>query len=253
MRSAPKNASGDGTDLDQDGSQGIDTLEDIPGAVMMPSGMSKWEMSSQPHPFTGIEVTEKGVDRLCEYVAAVREAIGYDMPLSMDHLGHIGVKSGDSGWAAPMRSDNLESIEDVIPWVLHRSAQGDHRRQSYADAYRRGHLRICGLREAMQYTRSGQDSSGSRDLRRDSSHAQDRRHRHSNTACSMAMHFAGTPVSCMAQLAPVPQQTRNFLALENHSLDVPFWQDLVHGIEKPIVQKGYIKVTGSAGPRRCAQ
>ena len=41
--------------------------------------------------------------------------------------------------------------------------------------------------------------------------------------------------------------TRNFLALENHSLDVPFWQDLVTGLEKPIVNKGYIKVPETPG------
>ncbi len=72
---------------------GIDTLADIPNTVMQPAGHSKWELRNQPHPFMATEVTDKGIDRLCEYVAAVRDAIGYDMPLSMDHLGHIGVKS----------------------------------------------------------------------------------------------------------------------------------------------------------------
>ena len=41
--------------------------------------------------------------------------------------------------------------------------------------------------------------------------------------------------------------TRNFLALENHSLDVPFWRDLVNGIEKPIVNKGYIAAPDAPG------
>ena len=39
----------------------------------------------------------------------------------------------------------------------------------------------------------------------------------------------------------------NFLALENHSLDVPWWQDLVNGLEKPIVNKGYINVPDTPG------
>ena len=72
---------------------GINVLEGMPGMVMEPAGQSKWELRNQPHPFMATEVTDKGIDRLCEYVAAVRENIGYDMPLSMDHLGHIGVKS----------------------------------------------------------------------------------------------------------------------------------------------------------------
>jgi L-alanine-DL-glutamate epimerase-like enolase superfamily enzyme len=41
--------------------------------------------------------------------------------------------------------------------------------------------------------------------------------------------------------------TRNFLALENHSLDVPWWQDLVTGIEKPIISQGFIKVPTTPG------
>ena len=42
----------------------------------------------------------------------------------------------------------------------------------------------------------------------------------------MAMHFAGTPVSCMANVH-CAAATQNFLALENHSLDVPWWSSLV--------------------------
>jgi L-alanine-DL-glutamate epimerase-like enolase superfamily enzyme len=41
--------------------------------------------------------------------------------------------------------------------------------------------------------------------------------------------------------------TENFLALENHSLDVPWWQDFVEGVEKPIINKGYITVPDKSG------
>jgi L-alanine-DL-glutamate epimerase-like enolase superfamily enzyme len=60
------------------------------------------------------------------------------------------------------------------------------------------------------------------------------------------MHFAGTPVSCMASVH-CAAATENFLALENHSLDDPWWDDLVDGIEKPIVNHGYIKVPDKPG------
>jgi L-alanine-DL-glutamate epimerase-like enolase superfamily enzyme len=62
----------------------------------------------------------------------------------------------------------------------------------------------------------------------------------------MAMHFAGTPVSCMANVH-CAAATENFLALENHSVDVPWWGDLVDGIEKPIVNKGFITVPDKPG------
>ncbi len=47
--------------------------------------------------------------------------------------------------------------------------------------------------------------------------------------------------------------TENFLVLENHSVDVPWWSDLVEGVEKPIVNKGFITRSGQAGPGHHAQ
>ena len=62
----------------------------------------------------------------------------------------------------------------------------------------------------------------------------------------MAMHFAGTPISCLANVH-CAAATENFLALENHSVDVPWWEDLVEGIEKPILKHGYINVPEKPG------
>ena len=41
--------------------------------------------------------------------------------------------------------------------------------------------------------------------------------------------------------------TENFVALEHHSVDVPWWEDLVTGIGKPIVAKGYARVPEAPG------
>jgi len=62
----------------------------------------------------------------------------------------------------------------------------------------------------------------------------------------MAMHFAGTPVSCMANVH-CAAATQNFLVLEYHSVDVEWWDDLVTGIAKPIVNKGFIDVPETPG------
>lgn len=223
---------------------GIDLLEGIPDTVMRPSGLSRWEMREQPHPFVGIEVTDKGIDRLCEYVAAVRENIGYEMPLSMDHLGHIGVNSAIRLGKA-YEKFNLEWIEDVIPWF-------------YTDLLKQITL------ESPTPTITGEDIYRIEDfetLCRE--HAVDKIHPDLSTSggilqthrigdmafkygVPMAMHFAGTPVACMANVH-CAAATRNFLALENHSLDVPFWQDLVNGEEEPLVKNGFIRVPDKPG------
>jgi L-alanine-DL-glutamate epimerase-like enolase superfamily enzyme len=41
--------------------------------------------------------------------------------------------------------------------------------------------------------------------------------------------------------------TENFVALEHHSLDIPWWEDLVTGIDKPIFNKGFVKVPEKPG------
>ncbi|MEG2699770.1 MAG: enolase C-terminal domain-like protein, partial [Hungatella sp.] len=63
---------------------------------------------------------------------------------------------------------------------------------------------------------------------------------------AMAVHMAESPIACMAAVHSVAA-TENFLALEFHSVDVPWWSDLVHGLPKPIVQNGYITVPEAPG------
>ena len=62
----------------------------------------------------------------------------------------------------------------------------------------------------------------------------------------MAMHYAGTPIGAMASVH-CAAATANFLACENHSLDVPWWGDMVEGIDKPVINKGWIKVPDKPG------
>src|SRR5689334_19525980 len=72
---------------------GMEMVADTPGTVTNPTGLSQWEANQLPHPLLGMEVTNKGIAMLEQYVAAVRDAVGMEIPLSMDHLGHLGVKS----------------------------------------------------------------------------------------------------------------------------------------------------------------
>jgi L-alanine-DL-glutamate epimerase-like enolase superfamily enzyme len=223
---------------------GIDMIADIPGTLMRPSGQSKWELSEQPHPFLATEVTDKGIDKLCEYVAAVREAVGYDTPLSMDHLGHIGVKSCIRLGRA-YEKYNLEWIEDVIPWyytdLLKRiTEQSPTPTITGEDIYREEDFEVlCSQHVVSKIHPDLMTSGGILQTHRIGDMA-------FRYGVPMAMHFAGTPVACMANVH-CAAATRNFLALENHSLDVPWWQDLVEGIDKPIVNKGYITVPDKPG------
>lgn len=223
---------------------GIDVLDGIPNTVMRPAGQSKWEQREQPHPFTGIEVTDKGIDRLCEYVAAVRENIGYDMPLAIDHLGHVGVNSAIRLGKA-YEKFNLEWMEDVIPWfytdLLKEITQASPTPTlTGEDIYRIEDFETLCREHAVDKIQPDLSTSG----------GILQTHRIGDMAFKygvpMVMHFAGTPVAGMA-CVHCAAATRNFLALENHSLDVPFWQDLVNGEEEPIVKNGFIRVPDTPG------
>ena len=62
----------------------------------------------------------------------------------------------------------------------------------------------------------------------------------------MALHFAGTPIGFMANVH-CAAATQNFVSLEHHSVDIEWWEDLVTGIEKPIVENGFAKVPEKPG------
>jgi L-alanine-DL-glutamate epimerase-like enolase superfamily enzyme len=62
----------------------------------------------------------------------------------------------------------------------------------------------------------------------------------------IAPHNISSPVGTLTSAhlcAAIP----NFLVLEFHASDVPFWDELVTGIEKPIIQNGFIPLPDKPG------
>src|SRR5260370_27399829 len=72
---------------------GVEMVASTPGTVTNATELNQWEANKLHHPLLGMEVTDKGIAMLEKYIAAVRDAVGMEIPLSMDHLGHLGVKS----------------------------------------------------------------------------------------------------------------------------------------------------------------
>lgn len=244
---------------------GIELLEGIPGTMTEPPGyrvrpektleanpeaqkaaLNRMRRDSRylPHPFTGIELTEKGIAILVEYVTHVREKIGYDIPLSLDHFGHIGVKSCIRLGKA-LEACNPAWLEDMVPWQYTQhwkriTEAVDLPTCTGEDIYlKEGFLELCREGAVDVIHPDLATSGGLLETKKIGDIAQD-------FGIPMALHFAGTPVSCMANVH-CAAATENFLVLENHSTDVPWWDDLVEGIEKPIVNQGYIKVPDAPG------
>ena len=62
----------------------------------------------------------------------------------------------------------------------------------------------------------------------------------------MAVHMAESPIACMAAVHSVAA-TENLLALENHSVDTPWWNEIVNGLPNLIIQDGFIQVPDAPG------
>lgn len=221
---------------------GIRLLKDISGALIAPPGML--ESINIMHPFTGIQITDKGMAHLCDYVAAVREEIGYEIPLAADHFGHIGLETCIRLGKA-LDKFTLAWYEDMIPWqftdqYVRLSQAVDTPICTGEDIYlKEGFMDLFKARAIAVAHPDLATSGGILETKKIGDLAQEH-------GIVMAMHMAGSPVSTMANVH-CAAATENFLVLENHSVDLPAWNELVIGLPNPLIQDGYIAVPETPG------
>jgi L-alanine-DL-glutamate epimerase-like enolase superfamily enzyme len=197
------------------------------------------------HPFTQIQITDRGLEVLQSLVENVRNMVGYEIPISTDHYGHFDYNNGIRLGKALERY-RLAWLEDIVSW-------------EYTEQWKR-------LTDALETpTLTGEDiyllkyfkplideravdiihpdlasSGGLLETKRIGDYAEE-------YGIAMAMHQAGTPVSFMANVH-CAAATQNFLALEHHSVDLPWWDSLVKTSDgKNIITKGFANVPLSPG------
>ncbi len=221
---------------------GIGLLHGVKESLIAPPGaLQNWTVM---HPFTGIQLTEKGIAHLCEYAAQVREVIGYEVPLALDHFGHIGLESCIRLGRA-LDQFAFAWYEDMLPWQF--TDQYVQLSRSVAtpvctgeDIYlKEGFLELLKTRGVSVIHPDIASSGGILETKKLGDLAQDH-------GVAMAMHMAMSPVAAMASVH-CAAATENFLVLENHSIDVPWWNQLVTGLPDPIIQDGHIQVPDKPG------
>ena len=203
-----------------------------------------YQLVTTAHPFTGIHVTEKGLDMLEQYVAEIRDEIGYEVPLAVDHFGHVCVEDAIR-FARRMEKYNLAWIEDMIPWM-------------YTDQYVRLRSSTCipvctgedmYLKESFRpLIEAGGVSvihpdiltcGGALELKKIADLADEH-------GVAVAVHMAESPVACMAAVQTCAAM-HHCLALEFHSVDVPWWSSMVTGLPDPLIRDGFIRVPDNPG------
>jgi L-alanine-DL-glutamate epimerase-like enolase superfamily enzyme len=196
------------------------------------------------HPFTQIQITEKGIEELAKIAEHTRNLVGYEIPLSTDHYGHFDLNNGIRLGRA-LEKYRLAWMEDIVSWEL------TDQWKTMADALETPLLTgediyllknfkpLIDIHAVDIIHPDIATSGGLLETKRIGDYAEER-------GIAMAIHQAGTPVSFMAGVH-CAAATQNFLALEHHSIDLPWWESLVKTTDgRQLITKGYANVPLSA-------
>jgi len=170
--------------------------------------------------------------------------VGDEVPIAADHFGHIGVddciRLGEV-----LEQFNLAWLEDMVPWQFTEQwVQLERALRTPVctgeDIYlKEGFLPLLQAHAVNVIHPDLASSGGILETKKIGDLAQ-------QYGVSMALHMAGTPISTMASVQ-CAAATENFIALEHHFAEVPFWGDFIDGVTKPIIQDGYIPVPEAPG------
>lgn len=194
----------------------------------------------------GATLTERGIARAVEIVAAIREAVGDEVSLCTDHFGHGHltldemIRLGEA-W----EPFHLAWIEDPMAWY----DIAGHKR--VADALRTPiaageELYLWdGFRELIE-TRAVDilhpdllTSGGMLETKKIADYGE-------RYGLTTALHCAGSPIGFMANVHCAAALS-SFLSLEHHGLDLPFWESLVTGLPANYMADGYVVVPDQPG------
>lgn len=196
------------------------------------------------HQFTQVQITDKGLEELQRIVEAVRDAVGTEVPLSVDHFGHIDnnqiIRIGRA-----VEKYRLAWLEDMIPWynteqikeiktaletpictgediyMLNSSLGGFKKMidEQAVDIIHPDLVSAGGILETKKITDYAEDAG-----------------------IPTAFHANSTPVAWMANVH-CAAACEGFLVLEHHNVDNPNWEGMVKMTgSKPLITDGFANV-----------
>lgn len=196
--------------------------------------------SNAMHPFTQVQITDKGLEELAAIVENVRNMVGYEIPISTDHYGHFDLNNCIR-LARSLEKYRLAWFEDMVPWQYTEQWKTitnaiETPTTTGEDIYLLKDFKPLIHEHAVDIIHPDLASSGGLlETKRIGDYAEE-------FGIAMAMHQAGTPVSFMASVH-CAAATQNFLTLEHHSVDLSWWEDLVTTVGGfKMIDKGFATV-----------
>ena len=249
---------------------GIELMLDEPGCLNAPSGFledikkysmkainhqkgsidrdmmlgKNYEVFTIPHYATGIHITEKGLDYLENYVKEVRDVIGYEVPLAIDHFGHVCVEDCIR-FAKRLEKYNIAWMEDISPWQYtnHFKKLAENTTVPVCtgeDIYLAENFEPLMASGAVQVIHPDMLTIGGFGEMKKVANMCDK------YGVAMAIHMAESPIGCMAAIHAAAA-IQNVLAVEFHSTDCPEWNNIALGIDNPLIVDGFARVPDAPG------
>jgi L-alanine-DL-glutamate epimerase-like enolase superfamily enzyme len=224
-------------------------FEDCPGGVCGQPTRFEYELGRRwraPGAGQGMKLTERGIARAVEVVAAVRAAAGWDVSLCTDHFGHGYLTAKEViRLGKALEPFGLAWLEDPMPWwdvdghkqvtdaIEVPTAAGE-------ELYLWDGFRELIEKRAVDIIHPDLLTSGGMS---ETKKIADYAERH---GLPTALHFAGSPIAFMANVH-CAAAISSFVALEHHGLDLPFWKNLVTGLPDNYMEDGYVAVPDKPG------
>ncbi len=200
-----------------------------------------YEVFTVPHHASGIHITEKGLDYLEDYVRQVRDVIGYEVPLAIDHFGHVAIEDAIR-FARRLEKYNIAWMEDLAPWHMTSHLK------KFAD---NSMVPVCTgediyLAENFEPVLAAGVNTVHPDLLTVGGMMEMKKLGHlcEKYGASLAIHMAESPIAFMAAVHAAAA-LKNMLAVEFHSVDHPEWFDLVTPAVK--LENGFMRVPEAPG------
>jgi L-alanine-DL-glutamate epimerase-like enolase superfamily enzyme len=222
---------------------------EVPGVLIGSPTKFEYPMSHRnqaPGSGAGIKVTDKALALLADIASTVRETVGWETSLCVDHYGHGYMTANEViRMGRAVEPYGLAWMEDPMPWW---DIEG-HKKVTDAinvptaageELYLWDGFRELIEKRAVDIIHPDLLTSGGMlETKKIADYAE-------RYGIPTALHFAGSPIAFMAGIhlaASIP----SFVSMENHAVDLPFWKGLVTGLDDPLMVDGYVKVPDKPG------
>ncbi|MBZ5655065.1 MAG: mandelate racemase/muconate lactonizing enzyme family protein [Acidobacteriia bacterium] len=189
-------------------------------------------------------LTNRAIDHMVGLTGAIREAVGFDTDLAVDCHWRYSV-SDVVKMAHELEPFRLLWLEDPVPPGNADALRAVSSRIRIPVATGENLFLVEGFREIVETHALGIVTPDVQKVGGLSVACQIANMADEQTI-PVAPHNISSPVGTLASAhycAAIP----NFLALEFHADHVPFWNDLVEGMEKPLIQDGFIRLPEKPG------